>query len=437
MRWLERSGFAALLLALSCSSPLLAQTAARTATAETVLKEVPGLDRVESQRYGKVLILEGKVVREADRELAEKIAQANNDGGQVVNRIEVSTSTLERIIPTLRVSAQKLSRIVGSAPLLLVAIFVIWACWRAGRWLSQRAWVGRRARSNPFVGELIRQAIRLAGAIFGVLFALEVMDAMTLAAALLGSAGVAGIALGFAFRDLLENYIAGVLLSLRRPFAPDDNVSIDGHQGVVVGMNSRATLLMTYDGNQLSLPNALVFKAVMINYTSNGRRRFDFVLSVEPGADLGVVMREGLQAVKDTPDVLAEPAPSVQLMEATREEIRVQFLAWVDQRQGNFGAARSEALRRARAHLKGLGVDFSPPTMRLVASNDGATAARPLAGKPVPAASASPKPRPGAGETTAPAAARPDAAVADAVAEARRELGEQDLLKQDRNRERR
>ena len=436
MRWLERGAFAVLLL-LGCSNAVLAQTAVRAATAETVLKEVPGLDRVESQRYGKVLILEGKVVREADRELAEKIAQANNDGGQVVNRIEVSTSTLERIIPTLRVSAQKLSRIVGSAPLLLVAIFVIWVCWRAGRWLSQRAWVGRRARANPFVGELVRQAIRLAGAIFGVLFALEVMDAMTLAAALLGSAGVAGIALGFAFRDLLENYIAGVLLSLRRPFAPDDNVSIDGHQGVVVGMNSRATLLMTYDGNQLSLPNALVFKAVMINYTSNGRRRFEFVLSVEPGADLGVVMREGLQAVKETPDVLAEPAPSVQLMEATREEIRVQFLAWVDQRHGNFGAARSEALRRARAHLKGLGIDFSPPTMRLVASNDGALAARPAAaGKPVQAAAPKP-PAAGTGEASAPAAARPDAAVADAVAEARRELGEQDLLKQDRSRERR
>lgn len=399
-------------------------TASAAPSAEQVLSEVPGMDRVESQRYGKVLILDGVVLREADRELAEKIAQANNDGGQVVNRIEVSTSTVERIIPTLRVSAEKLGRIIGSAPLLLVAILVFWGFWRVGRWLSERSWVSRRARQNPFVGELARQAVRLVMAVMGLLFALEVLDAMTLATALLGSAGVAGIALGFAFRDLLENYIAGVLLSLRRPFAPDDVVSIDGHQGVVVGMNSRATLLMTYDGNQLSLPNALVFKSVMINFTSNGRRRFEFVLALEPTADIALVLREGLQTLRATPDVLAEPAASVQVAEVTREELRVQFQAWVDQRSGNFGAARSEALRTVRARLQQLGVDFSAPALRLVTPPDA-----------LPAPSASPEASPAVEEKPAAEAAPPlpQSAVADAVADARRELGDGDLLKERRH----
>jgi small conductance mechanosensitive channel len=417
MRRLEAC--AVLLLACLCwTGSAVAQSASAPApAAESVLREVQGLDRVQAQRYGKVLILEGRVVREADRELAEKIAQANNDGGPVINRIEVTTSTLERIIPTLRVSAQKLSRIVGSAPLLLVAALVLWAFWRAGRWLSRRAWIGRRARDNPFVGELIRQAIRLVAAILGLLFALEILDAMTLAAALLGSAGVAGIALGFAFRDLLENYIAGVLLSLRRPFAPDDVVSIDGHQGVVVGMNSRATLLMTYDGNQLSLPNALVFKAVMINFTSNGKRRFEFTLSVEPVADLGTVMREGLEAVRGVPDVLAEPAPSAQVADSTRDEVRMQFFGWVDQRSGNFGAARSEALRSVRARLQALGIDFGPPAMRLVSSSDTPARRRPAA------AAESPQAAP---------AEKPEQALTGAVQQARRELGEEDLLKERR-----
>lgn len=394
-----------------------------TDSAEAVLQQVPGLERVQPQRFGKVLILEGRVVREADRELAEKIAQANNAGGQVVNRIEVATGTLERIIPSLRVSAQKLLRLLGSTPLLLVAVGVIWLFWRAGGWVSRRSWIGRGAGANPFVGELLRQAIRVVAAILGLLFALEILDATTFAAALLGSAGVAGIALGFAFRDLLENYIAGILLSLRRPFAPDDSVSIDSHQGVVVGMNSRATILMTSDGNQLSLPNALVFKAVLVNFSSNGKRRFEFSVSIEPRADVAAVMREGLQAVRDTADVLAEPKPSVQMAEVTREEMRVQFFGWVDQRRGDFGRARSEALRAVRARLQALGVDFGPPQMRLVASNDTAATEKPRRAATKSAAPEEPM------EPSTPHAE----AIADAVQDARRELGAQDLLRERRH----
>jgi small conductance mechanosensitive channel len=435
MRWTKCIA-AVLLACLFVGAAAFAQKSAPAAGAEQVLREVPALDRIAVQRYGNVLILEGEVVREADRELAEKIAQANNDGGPVVNQIVVSNSLLERIIPTLRVSAEKLSRILGSAPLLLVAALVFWMFWRLGRWLSQRSWVGRGARQNPFVVELIRQAIRLVMAVTGLLFALEVLDAMTLATALLGSAGVVGIALGFAFRDLLENYIAGVLLSLRRPFAPDDVVSIDGHQGVVVGMNSRATVLMTYDGNQLSLPNALVFKSVMINFTSNGQRRFDFVLAVEPCADAALVLREGLHALRETPDVLAEPKPFVQLAEVTRDELRVHCFGWVDQRSGNFGAARSEALRAVRERLHGLGVDFRPPALRLV-YDDAAMAARRASPERAADAAAAGPPRsqPAVPATSAAneAGAPPQQqAVADAVEEARRQLGEDDLLKERR-----
>jgi len=270
-----------------------------------------------------------------------------------------------------------------------------------------------------------------------------VLDAMTLATALLGSAGVVGIALGFAFRDLLENYIAGELLSLRRPFAPDDVVSIDGHQGVVVGMNSRATVLMTYDGNQLSLPNAVVFKSVMINFTSNGRRRFEFALALDPATDIALVLREGVQVLRATPDVLAEPAPSVQVAEVTREEVRLQFHAWVDQRSGNFGGARSEALRAVRARLLQLGVDFTPPVLRLVAQD--ATALGGAKTPPHEAARRETPPRDAArGKPPAlpasapeqgegPALARPQDAVAAAVADARRELGDEDLLKERRH----
>jgi len=296
----------------------------------------------------------------------------------------------------------------------------VWLAWRVGGWLSRRALMGRHFARNPFLAELVRQVVKFAAALVGLLLALEMLGAMAIAGALLGSAGVAGIALGFAFRDLLENYIASVLLSLRQPFAPDDAVKIDGWEGVVVGMNSRATVLMTWDGNHLRLPNAMVFKAVTTNYTRNGKRRFDFVLPLAPGSDAQDAMQAGLEAVRGTPGVMAEPAPFVQLKEVTRDELQIAFFAWVDQRGHDFGGTRSEALRRTRARLKTMGVDFGPPAMRLVTE-----ATQPL---PPPAREDEARVAPQAPQSE-------QATVRAAVQQTRAEMGATDLLKESAPRE--
>ena len=105
--------------------------------------------------------------------------------------------------------------------------------------------------------------------LLGILLALNLLGATALVGAVLGSAGVVGLVLGFAFKDIAENYVSGVLLSLRRPFAPGDHLLIDKYEGKVVALTSRATLLMTMDGNHLSLPNSLVFKSVVLNFSVN------------------------------------------------------------------------------------------------------------------------------------------------------------------------
>src|SRR3546814_2479456 len=87
--------------------------------------------------------------------------------------------------------------------------------------------------------------------------------------AVLGSAGVIGLVLGFAFKDIAENYIAGVLLSVRKPFSPGELIAIEDYQGKVVALTSRTTILMTLDGNQLQMPNTLVFKSVLLHYSQD------------------------------------------------------------------------------------------------------------------------------------------------------------------------
>ena len=103
----------------------------------------------------------------------------------------------------------------------------------AGGRLAGSAQAVRRASRarNPFLRELARTTVRWAMLLVGVLIALEIMNATALVGAVLGTAGVLGVALGFAFKDILENYLAGILMSLRQPFAPNDHVVIDGNEG--------------------------------------------------------------------------------------------------------------------------------------------------------------------------------------------------------------
>ena len=111
------------------------------------------------------------------------------------------------------------------------------------------------------------------------------LGAGALLGAVLGGAGVVGLALGFAMKDTIENYVSSLMLSLRQPFRANDKVKIDDYEGRVVRLTTRATILMTDDGNHLRLPNSKVFKAVIVNYTRNPQRRFEFILQIDTKAD--------------------------------------------------------------------------------------------------------------------------------------------------------
>ncbi|MCB1707020.1 MAG: mechanosensitive ion channel, partial [Halioglobus sp.] len=204
---------------------------------------------------------------------------------------------------------------------------------------------------NPYLAELAGQGVRLLSLGVGLLLALELLDLTAMVGALLGAAGVVGIALGFAFKDIIENHLAGILLSLRQPFAPGDHLSIDGHEGKVVGLTTRATLLMTLDGNHLRIPNSKVFNAVMLNYTRNPLRRFQFELGVGATDDLAQAQQLGIAAIAGSGVVSAEREPRAVVSELGDSNVVVRYSGWVDQRRHDFQAARSLCLMRAKTAL--------------------------------------------------------------------------------------
>lgn len=347
----ERADAAALQLQQQADAALRERLQARLAV-------IPGLEKARVAVSGEVVTLTGEVADDARRQLAATIAEQAEGVVLIENELGVDTNVIARTQPLLTRFADRAQELVAALPLLLLAGLIVYAAWRAGRWLACQPFVLRRTPGNPFFGMLASQVVKGAVLLAGVMIALDLLDATALATALLGTAGIVGIAVGFAFRDVAENYIAGLLLSLRQPFAPHDHVVIDGHEGKVAALTLRATILITLDGNHLRLPNALVFKGVMLNYSRNPTRSFSFPLRIQNWASISLAQQVILESLARMDALLHDPGPSVVVREVGESSTVLLVAAWVDQRNRNFEAARSEAIRLARRALVKAGVDL-------------------------------------------------------------------------------
>jgi len=269
----------------------------------------------------------------------------------------------------LEVVATKLSELIDRAlellPLLGAALVVVVLSWVAATLLTKSD-VFFRWIDNRFVRDLVRQLFRVGVIAVGFLIALELLDATALVGATLGAAGVVGIAVGFAFKDLVENYIAGLLLSMRQPFSPNDHVTVDGHEGKVVRLTSRATVLLTLDGNHLRIPNAAVFKAVILNYSRNPLRRFDFKVGVGVEEDLVAAQDLGCSILCGMDAVLREPEPFALVTELGDSAVNLHFFGWVDQSKADFFKAKSAAIRLVKTAFDDAKIEMPEPIYRVI-----------------------------------------------------------------------
>ncbi|MDO5690926.1 MAG: mechanosensitive ion channel family protein [Pseudomonadota bacterium] len=312
-----------------------------------------------------VATLDGTVPDNEARQLAAKVVGAVNGVVAVENNLGLAADFGARLRETWELLKDRAARGVAAIPLLITAFIVVLAMHWLGGWLARHLHVVRLDSHNPFLGTMIRRGVRATFLVIGLLIALDLLGATALVTAVLGSAGVVGIVLGFAFRDMAENYLSGILLSIKRPFEPRDHVRIDAHEGRVVSLSTRSTVLMTLDGNELRLPNATVFKAVVLNFTHNPRRRFNFSLVVGGGEDLQAAQDVGVTTLAAMTGVLADPGPSATVDTIVDSIATLSFFAWVDQRESDFGKVRSEAIRLVRQALAQACIEPPAPVQRV------------------------------------------------------------------------
>ena len=292
----------------------------------------------------------------------------------VRNQVTETTDIAERLNPAIERFQSRIDQFVAFVPLALIAGAAFALVVFVGFTLARMRQPWERLAPNTFIAEIYRQLMRIVFVIFGIVIALDILNATALLSTILGAAGIIGLALGFAVRDTVENFIASVMLSFRQPFRPNDTVEINGDVGKVIRLTSRATILLSFDGNHIRIPNATVFKSRIINFSQNAERRFMFSVMVERDADLLETRTLVEKTVQDLPFVLAEPAAQTWIEALHPAGTELVITGWVDQNETSIVRGKGEALRQVKLAILSAGVVIPDATQAIQLTRDANTA---------------------------------------------------------------
>lgn len=217
-----------------------------------------------------------------------------------------------------------LPRVLSGMVLFAVALYLALIVSRLIRHLMQRR------HYDPGITLLVYYLSRWGIILFGTASALRQVE-FDLTAFLTGL-GIIGFTIGFALQGLSQNVTAGILLLIQRPFEIDDSIEVGGYRGKVLSIDLRATELLTADGFSVLIPNASVFTEPIINFSRHPRRRVNLTIGVGYDSDLEQVRHVTLQAIRNLPDVLDDPAPKLTFNLFNSSSIDFMLTFWVDTR---------------------------------------------------------------------------------------------------------
>ncbi|MFC6269015.1 mechanosensitive ion channel family protein [Frigoriflavimonas asaccharolytica] len=182
--------------------------------------------------------------------------------------------------------------------------------------------------------------------IFTVLSILQLDKAVT---SILAGAGILGLALAFAFQDIASNFMSGIFISFRKPLKVGDIVKLKDYMGKVISINLRDTVLQTFEGQTIIIPNKEVYQNAIDNYSYINKRRLDLSVGVSYGDDLAKVQQITLDAVKDIAERSQEDDVTVFFVEFGDSSINLSVRIWLNTpEQSVYVKVRSEAIMKIK-----------------------------------------------------------------------------------------
>ncbi|WKN41873.1 mechanosensitive ion channel family protein [Tunicatimonas pelagia] len=236
-------------------------------------------------------------------------------------------SALQTIFNKIDIWLEKLTAMLPNLVLAILTFVIFLNLARLGRRLFARI-IGR-ATEDVSIQRLLTQLVYYLGLSLGVFVVLEILELDKAVTSLIAGLGVVGIALGFAFQDIAANFIAGVILAFKKPFNIGDVVEIDGTIGALDRTDFRLTVIRTFQGQEVYIPNKDVIQKKIINYTITGERRIDLKIGISYGEDLEQVQQVTLDAVKTVEGVRTDKDIIFDYYEFEDSSINFNLRFWI------------------------------------------------------------------------------------------------------------
>jgi len=254
--------------------------------------------------------------------------------------------------------------------LALVVLFVVWAVVKGARWLIGR--VLKRARFRRSLIEVFQMIVGTGIWLLGSLVAMTIVFPSLTPAKALTALGLGSVAIGFAFKDVFENFLAGILILLREPFKLEDFVECADIEGVVEEITIRDTHIRQTDGQLVVMPNAMLFKNPVTVRTSQNLRRAEITVGIAYDVDVDAareVIREAVVAV----DMVRDDVRDVQVFakEFGASSINFQVTWWTGSRPVDIRASRDQVVASIKRALDAAEMEIPFP-YRTLTFKDGA-----------------------------------------------------------------
>lgn len=188
----------------------------------------------------------------------------------------------------------------------------------------------RRDRENKIIVQFTVRTIRIVLILIGVVMGFHLMGFKNIAGGLLAGAGIGAIIIGFAFKEIGENFLAGIILVFDRPFSIGDTVTIQDKMGIVRELRFRSTHLKSFDGKDIFVPNATIIKNDLSNHTRDGLLRLSFVVGIDYNNSISAARELILQKLKTVEGVLQDSPPLVVVETLAPNTVDLKILFWVN-----------------------------------------------------------------------------------------------------------
>lgn len=249
-------------------------------------------------------------------------------------------------------------------PQILMALAVFAVFWLVA--IAARRIVIRLSptQNHEGLGRALGRLAHIAVMFGGFLVAVSIVAPSVGAAELLSVLGVGSVAIGFAFRDILQNFLAGILILLREPFSVDDWVKLGDHEGIVTSISTRSTWIRTFDGRDIAIPNGEVFTNPMTVVTRTPTIRAQYEFGIAYDADIEQAKTVILRAVRSFDTVLDDPAPDAGVSALAGSSVNIRARWWTT--NDDFYNTKLAVIQAVKEALDNADIEIPYPHRQLV-----------------------------------------------------------------------